>query len=127
MTSASLSYRFADAGGLRIFYRESGRADAPVLLLLHGFPSSSRQYQRLMETLGTRFRLIAPDLPGFGHSEAPAPASAGGSFRYSFDELARVMTAFCEALELDRFVLYMFDYGGPVGLRSVLEHPQAQP
>lgn len=121
---ASVAYRFADVGGLRIFYREAGPRDAPVMLLLHGFPSSSRQYQRLMERLGTRFRLIAPDLPGFGYSDAPAPSVAGGSFRYSFDELARVMSAFCEVLDLRRFVLYMFDYGGPVGLRMMQAHPQ---
>ncbi len=124
MSNAPVSHRFADVGGLRIFYREAGSPDAPVLLLLHGFPSSSHQYQRLMESLGTRFRLIAPDMPGFGYSDAPAPLSAGGTQRYSFDELARLMDAFCEVLGLKRFVLYMFDYGGPVGLRLIEAHPE---
>jgi len=117
-------HRFADVDGLRIFYREVGPPDAPVLLLLHGFPSSSHQYVQLMASLGTRFRLIAPDMPGFGHSDAPAAQSTGGTQRYSFDELARLMDAFCEVLGLRRFVLYMFDYGGPVGLRMAEAHPE---
>lgn len=117
-------HRFADVGGLRIFYREAGPPDAPVLLLLHGFPSSSHQYVRLMAALGTRFRLIAPDMPGFGHSDAPAAQSDGGAQRYSFDQLAHWMDGFCEVMGLRRFVLYLFDYGGPVGMRMAEAHPE---
>jgi pimeloyl-ACP methyl ester carboxylesterase len=94
------------------------------LLLLHGFPSSSWQYRRLIDALGTRYRLIAPDYPGFGHSEAPAPRSAGGSYAYSFDQLARTMVGLCDALELQRYFLYMFDFGGPVGMRLAVSHPE---
>jgi len=124
MSIVQVKHRFADVGGLRIFYREAGPADAPVLLLLHGFPSSSRQYQRLMESVGTSLRVIAPDMPGFGFSDAPGARSAGGPQRYSFDELARCMDGFCEVLRLERFVLYMFDYGGPVGFRMIEAHPE---
>ena len=124
MSIVHVNHRFADVGGLRVFYRETGPADGPVLLLLHGFPSSSRQYLRLMESVGTSLRVIAPDMPGFGFSDAPQAQSAGGPQRYSFDELARYMDAFCEVLGLERFVLYMFDYGGPVGFRMIEAHPE---
>lgn len=122
MSTAPLHHRHVDVQGTRIFYREAGAPDAPALLL-HGFPSSSQQYRRLMETLGTRYRLVAPDYPGFGHSDAPLPASQGGAFRYSFDHLAELTEAFCEAIGLRRFVLYAFDYGGPVGMRLALRRP----
>lgn len=112
-------HRHVEIDGVRVFYRESipDRADAPVLLLLHGFPSASHQFRRLVDALGSRHRLIAPDYPGFGHSDVPEPASAGGPFSYTFDRLAEVVTGFVDRLELTRFVIYMFDFGAPVGLR----------
>ncbi|MFE2726742.1 alpha/beta fold hydrolase [Kitasatospora sp. NPDC059327] len=115
-----IRHRFADVDGLRIFYRETGPADAPVLLLLHGFPSASHQFRRLFDALGTRYRLIAPDYPGFGHSDSPAPEDFG----YRFDSLADIVEGFCRVLGLDRFALYVFDFGAPVGLRLATRHPE---
>jgi len=112
-------YRTLTVDGLDIFYREAGQPDAPVLLLLHGFPSSSRMYEPLLRRLADRWRLIAPDYPGFGHSSAPAP----GDFAYTFDHLAEVMNRFADALGLDRYTLYLQDYGGPVGFRMAMAHP----
>ena len=104
-----------------IFYREAGPKDAPVVLLLHGFPSSSRMYQALLASaLSARYRLIAPDYPGFGHSSWPDPKS----FAYTFDHLAQVMQAFADAMRLDRYALFLQDYGGPVGLRMALAYPE---
>ncbi|WP_194815037.1 alpha/beta fold hydrolase [Nocardia sp. XZ_19_385] len=112
-----IRHRFAEVDGVRVFYRETGPAAAPVLLLLHGFPSASHQFRRLMDALGDRYRMIAPDYPGFGHTEAPA------GFTYSFDRLADVIEGFVESLGLARFVLYAFDFGGPVGFRLATRHP----
>ncbi|GAA1414496.1 alpha/beta hydrolase [Kitasatospora putterlickiae] len=120
LTIPHVHHRYADVDGLRVFYRETGPADAPVLLLLHGFPSASHQFRRLFDALGTRYRLIAPDYPGFGHSDSPAP----DAFRYRFDTLADVVEGFCRALGLDRFALYVFDFGAPVGLRLATRHPE---
>lgn len=117
-------HRTIDIDGLEIFYREAGPAEAPAMLLLHGFPSASHQFRRLIDRLGGDYRLIAPDYPGFGHSAAPAPVSAGGEVVYSFDRLADVIERFCERLGLDRFVMYMFDYGAPIGLRIAARHPE---
>ncbi|MEZ0094692.1 alpha/beta fold hydrolase [Streptacidiphilus sp. EB129] len=113
-----VAHRFVDVDGVRVFYREAGPADAPTLLLLHGFPSASHQFRRLMEVLGTRYRLIAPDYPGFGHTEAPE------DFEYSFERLADVTEGFVRALGLTRFSIYTFDFGGPVGLRLATRHPE---
>jgi pimeloyl-ACP methyl ester carboxylesterase len=113
-------YRSVEVDGLSIFYREAGRPDAPVLLLLHGFPSSSRMYEPLLTRLSAHYRLVAADYPGFGHSDAP-PADR---FSYTFDRIARVMQHFTEALGLDRYALYMQDYGGPVGFRLAMAHPE---
>lgn len=113
-------HRQIKVGGLNLFYREAGPADAPTLLLLHGFPSSSRQYVKLMEALADRYHLLAPDYPGFGLSDAPAAEDFG----YSFDRLADVVEGFCEALGLDRFVAYLFDFGAPVGLRLAERRPE---
>jgi pimeloyl-ACP methyl ester carboxylesterase len=118
-----IEHRYVTVDGLRIFYRETGPKDALPLLLLHGFPSASHQYRRLMDALGSKYRLIAPDYPGFGHSDSPASSNAGGSFMYSFDRLARIIEGFCEQLDLRRFVLYTFDFGGPVGFRIGTRHP----
>ena len=103
-----------DARG--IFYRETGNADAPALLLLHGFPTSSHMFRDLMPRLADRYHVVAPDLPGFGFSDAPARAE----FKYTFDNLARVMQAFAEKIGLRRYALYVFDYGAPVGFRLAL-------
>jgi pimeloyl-ACP methyl ester carboxylesterase len=114
------TYRTVSVDGLPIFYREAGDRDAPVILLLHGLPSSSRMYEPLLARLADRYRLIAPDYPGFGHSAAPAPSG----FAYTFDHLAEVMTRFTETLGLSRYSLFMQDYGGPVGFRMAMAHPQ---
>ncbi|MFF2556429.1 alpha/beta fold hydrolase [Nocardia sp. NPDC058058] len=113
-----IRHRFVEVDGVRVFYRDAGPADAPVLLLLHGFPSASHQFRRLMDALGGRYRLVAPDYPGFGHTEVPA------GFEYSFDRLADIAEGFVRALELNRFVLYAFDFGGPVGFRLATRHPE---
>lgn len=121
-------HRHLDVDGVRIFYRESVPADGsvhkPVLLLLHGFPSASHQYRRLIDAVGSHYRVIAPDYPGFGHSDVPQPTSAGGSFVYSFDRLADTMEGFIKGLGLDRFVAYLFDFGAPVGFRLAVRHPE---
>ncbi|MFE3461074.1 alpha/beta fold hydrolase [Nocardiopsis aegyptia] len=113
-------HRRIEVDGVDVFYRESvpDRADAPVLLLLHGFPSASHQFRRLIDALGSRHRLIAPDYPGFGHTVAPA------GFDYTFDRLADVTEGFVRALGLTRFAVYMFDFGAPVGFRLALRHPE---
>jgi len=116
-----LSYHTVRIDGLDIFYREAGPKDAPVLLLLHGVPTSSRMYQPMLEsTLSTRYRLIAPDFPGFGHSSWPNPKE----FKYTFDHLAQVTKHFADALNLRRYTLYLHDYGGPVGMRLAVDHPE---
>jgi pimeloyl-ACP methyl ester carboxylesterase len=106
--------------GLNIFYREAGPKDAPVILLLHGLPSSSRMFEPLLARLSDSYHLIAPDYVGFGHSDWPDPKQ----WDYTFDHEAAVMEGFTEALGLKRYTLYMQDYGGPVGFRMVLEHPE---
>jgi len=113
-------YRTVKVDGLSIFYRETGPEDAPTILLLHGLPSSSRMFQSLLTRLSDRYHLVAPDYPGFGHSDWPDPKQ----FDYTFDRIARVMDGFTEALGLSRYTLYMQDYGGPVGFRMVLAHPE---
>lgn len=118
--STSIAYRRANVEGVSIFYREAGPADAPTLVLLHGFPSSSRMYDTLIPLLATRYRVIAPDYPGFGHSDAPPPSQ----YAYTFDQLAHTIDAFLEQLGIGRYSLYLQDYGGPVGFRIMLEHPE---
>jgi pimeloyl-ACP methyl ester carboxylesterase len=115
----STVYRTIQVDGLSIFYREAGPKDAPTLLLLHGLPSSSRMFEPLFAQLSDRYHLIAPDYPGFGHSDWPDPKK----FAYTFDHIAEIMNHFTEALGLSRYTLYMQDYGGPVGFRMVLVHP----
>ncbi|WP_394827670.1 alpha/beta fold hydrolase [Pendulispora albinea] len=122
--AVAVAHRQVEVDGLRIFYREAGPKDAPTLLLLHGFPSSSHQYRRLFDLLGDEFHLVAPDYPGFGHSDAPASRTAGGSFPYTFDRLTDVTEAFCKQLGLTRFFVYMFDFGAPVGFRLAVRHPE---
>lgn len=106
--------------GLRIFYREAGDPAFPHIVLLHGFPSSSHMYRKLIPLLATRLHVVAPDYPGFGHSDMPSPAK----YSYTFDQLASTMSGFLQAIGLTRYVLYMQDYGGPVGLRIAAAQPQ---
>ncbi len=115
----TVRYRTQRVGNVDMFYREAGRIDAPILLLLHGFPSASHMFRDLIPQLANRYRVIAPDLPGFGQTRAPAR----GTFAYTFDALARVVGDFVEALGLARYALYIFDYGAPVGLRLAMRHP----
>ena len=114
------AYRTVTVDGLTIFYREAGPHDAPTILLLHGLPSSSRMFEPLLQRLADGFHLVAPDYPGFGHSDAPDPKR----FAYTFDHIASLMEHFTEALGLARYTLYMQDYGGPVGFRMALAHPE---
>jgi pimeloyl-ACP methyl ester carboxylesterase len=114
------SYRMTSADGLSIFYREAGASEAPTLLLLHGLPSSSRMFEPLFARLADRYHLVAPDYPGFGHSDWPDPKK----FAYTFDHIAEVMNRFTETLGLSRYTLVMQDYGGPVGFRMALAHPE---
>jgi len=114
------AYRTVQVDGLSIFYREAGPKNAPALLLLHGLPSSSRMFEPLFARLSDPYHLIAPDYPGFGHSDWPDPKK----FAYTFDNYAEIMSHFTEALDLSRYTLYMQDYGGPVGFRMILAHPQ---
>src|SRR6476661_1474093 len=113
-------YRTVDLSGLDVFYREAGPSGAPAVLLLHGFPSSSRMWQPLIDQLADRYRMVAPDYPGFGHSDAP-PAN---SFRYTFDHLAEIIEQFTDEIGLTRYSLAVQDYGGPVGMRLALRRPE---
>jgi pimeloyl-ACP methyl ester carboxylesterase len=113
----AISYRIANADGLNIFYREAGAPDAPKLLLLHGFPSSSHMFRDLIPLLADRFHIVAPDLPGFGKSDAPKrPAT--------FDGLADTIDRFTDVIGFDRYALYVFDYGAPTGFRLAVKHPE---
>ena len=116
----TVTHRTIDVGGLRIFYREAGPRDAPAVLLLHGFPSSSHMYRNLIPALADRYRVIAPDFPGFGRSSMPTREE----FAYTFANLTRVTDRLVQALGLDRYTLYVMDYGAPVGYRLALEHPE---
>ncbi|PLR50232.1 alpha/beta fold hydrolase [Chimaeribacter arupi] len=113
-------YLFAEADGVRVFYREAGDPANPTLLLLHGYPSSSHQFRQLIPLLADRFHLVAPDLPGFGFTDVPAARH----YHYRFDTLAQTLTAFVDVLGLTRYALYVFDYGAPVGLRLALNYPE---
>jgi pimeloyl-ACP methyl ester carboxylesterase len=113
-------YRTTKVDGLSIFYREAGPKDAPNILLLHGFPSSSRMYEPLLTRLSDHYHLMAPDYPGFGHSDWPDPKK----FAYTFDHVASVMDDFTQSIGLSRYTLFMQDYGGPVGFRMALSHPE---
>jgi len=115
-----ISFRKVDVDGFNIFYREAGPKDAPVLLLLHGFPSAGHMFRDLIPQLSDRLRVIAPDLPGFGQSDMPSR----DKFKYTFDNLAKVIGRFTEVIGLKRFAIYIFDYGAPVGLRLAVKHPE---
>jgi pimeloyl-ACP methyl ester carboxylesterase len=118
--SQRVFYRTLKVDGISIFYREAGPVDAPLILLLHGLPSSSRMFEPLFARLSDRFHLVAPDYPGFGHSDWPDPKQ----FVYTFDHCAQIVDHFTEALGFFRYTLYMQDYGGPVGFRLALAHPE---
>src|SRR5271170_6474575 len=108
-----------EADGVRVFYRAAGDPNAPVVLLLHGFPTSSHMFRDLIPKLAAHYRVIAPDLPGFGNTKAPPR----GKFTYTFDNLAKVIEGFTDALGLRRYALYVFDYGAPTGFRLAAAHP----
>ena len=109
-----------NADGVRVFYREAGPDNAPVVLLLHGFPASSFQFRELIPRLADKYHVIAPDLPGFGFTEVPESRQ----YRYTFDLIAQTITAFTDALQLNRYALYVFDYGAPTGFRIAMERPE---
>lgn len=115
-----VTFHTQQVGDVEVFYREVGRKDAPVLLLLHGFPTSSHMFRTLMPLLASQYRLIAPDLPGFGNTKAPPR----GQFEYSFENLYKVIEGFTEALLLNQYALYIFDYGAPTGLRLAAANPE---
>jgi pimeloyl-ACP methyl ester carboxylesterase len=117
--SATTSYHTVEVDGVNLFYREAGPKDAPALLLLHGFPSSSRMFETLIPLLADRYHIIAPDYPGFGLSDAPQPSQ----YAYTFDHIATSVDHLTEALGLKSYSLYLQDYGGPVGFRLALAHP----
>jgi pimeloyl-ACP methyl ester carboxylesterase len=118
--SGAIHYRRQAVDDLEIFYREAGPSKSPTLVLFHGFPTSSHMFRDLMPLLADRFHLIAPDYPGFGYSSAPDL----NSFSYTFDHVADVMDRFLEAIDVDRYALYMQDFGGPIGLRIAKRHPE---
>jgi pimeloyl-ACP methyl ester carboxylesterase len=119
LAHVAVSIHHIDADGVRVFYRAAGDPTAPVLLLLHGFPASSFMFRDLIPRLASHYRVIAPDLPGFGFTEVPATRQ----YAYSFDGLASTLEAFTKALRLDRYALYVFDYGAPAGFRLAMRHP----
>lgn len=116
MKTISISFKTARVNGCRVFYREAGDPQAPVVLLLHGFPTSSHMFRNLIPQLADDYHVVAPDLPGFGFSDAPDHKS----FEYTFDHLAEVIGDFVEQIGLKRFAVYVFDYGAPVGFRLAL-------
>jgi pimeloyl-ACP methyl ester carboxylesterase len=115
-----VTYRKADVAGTNVFYREAGTQNSETILLLHGFPSAGHMFRDLIPLLADRHHLVAPDLPGFGQSDMPAR----DKFAYTFANIANVITQFTEIVKLDRFAIYIFDYGAPIGFRLALEHPE---
>jgi len=114
-----VNFRKVGVDGIKVFYREAGPKDAPTILLLHGFPTASHMFRDLIPQLADRFRLIAPDLPGFGQSDMPTR----NAFTYTFENIANVIDRFAEVIGLHRFAMYVFDYGAPVGFRLAVRHP----
>jgi pimeloyl-ACP methyl ester carboxylesterase len=118
-TNATTIYHRVQVDGVGIFYREAGPENAPTIVLLHGFPSSSREFDTLIPPLATRYHLIAPDYPGFGLSDAPSPTA----YTYTFDHLAQTIDDLLEKLKVTHYTLYLHDYGAPIGFRIILAHP----
>lgn len=116
----TVSYRTQRVADVDVYYREAGARNAPVILLLHGFPMSSHMFRDLIPLLADRYRVVAPDLPGFGYTQAPPREQ----FASTFDNLTKVIDKYTQALHLDRYALYVFDYGAPVGLRLASAHPE---
>ena len=119
-TSHETSFRAVEINGVEVFYREAGPRDAPTILLLHGFPTSSHMFRNLIPALSDRFHLVAPDYPGFGNSEQPGL----DEFDYTFDGLADLMEGFITELGIDKYSVYLMDYGAPVGFRLAARHPE---
>jgi pimeloyl-ACP methyl ester carboxylesterase len=119
-TTATTTYHRTQVDGVGVFYREAGPKDAPTIVLLHGFPSSSRAFNTLIPLLATRYHVVAPDFPSFGQSDTPSPAV----YSYTFDHLAATIDALLEQLKITRYTLYLFDYGAPIGYRIALAHPE---
>lgn len=120
VAAPQVSYRSVQVDGVKIFYREAGPRDAPAILLLHGFPTSSHMFRYLMPLLADRYRLVAPDYPGFGQSDMPPP----DKFTYSFDNVAALIDKFTASVGLTRYALYLQDYGAPIGYRIATAHPE---
>jgi pimeloyl-ACP methyl ester carboxylesterase len=116
----SITYHRADVNGLKVFYRQAGHSSTPKLLLLHGYPSASHMFRDLIPQLADRFHVVAPDLPGFGQSDMPSR----DIFTYTFQSLTDVLEGFTDAVGLDRYALYVFDYGAPAGFRLALRRPE---
>jgi pimeloyl-ACP methyl ester carboxylesterase len=119
-TSATTTYHRMTIDGVGVFYREAGPKDASTIVLLHGFPSSSREFDTLIPLLATRYHLVAPDFPGFGQSDAPPPSS----YVYTFDNLAKTINGVLEQLNINKYTFYLHDYGGSVGFRIISAHPE---
>ncbi|MES3151722.1 alpha/beta fold hydrolase [Sphingomonas faeni] len=119
-TTSTTTFHKVQVDGTGVFYREAGPAGAPTIVLLHGFPSSSREFDTLIPLLATRYHIIAPDFPSFGQSDTPSPTA----YSYTFDHLAQTTNALLEQLKIDRYTLYLHDYGAPVGYRIMLAHPE---
>jgi len=115
-----IRYQHATVDGQKIFYRQAGPANAPTILLLHGFPTSSHMFRNLIPALSDKYHVVAPDLPGFGFSDAPDRKQ----FKYTFENLASVIDRFTQTIGLERYAIYVFDYGAPVGFRLALAHPE---
>src|ERR1700723_1957673 len=115
----SIKYRAVEIDSFKVFYREAGAPGAPKLLLLHGFPSAGHMFRNLIPLLADRFHIVAPDLPGFGMSDMPSREN----FKYTFDNIAKVIARFADVIGFEKFALYIFDYGAPVGLRVAAQHP----
>ena len=123
MTPLEVAHRTIQVDGLSVFYREAGHPAAPTILLLHGFPSSSHMFRKLIPLLADHYHVIAPDLPGFGYTEVPLVRQ----YHYSFENLAKTIDAFTEGLGLNRFAIYVLDYGAPVGFRLSWRIPNVSP